>query len=128
MEEMKLKQLQYESETWNRMLVFMTDEVIRFKTKLSEVLRSGFDDSLLNELESFQTHFLEADEWIVLLRNELSELNMLLVRQRLENGTFLHKAESRTNFIRKHIAGVDIKFRKLREAFNGFLSENILYQ
>jgi hypothetical protein len=128
MEEMKLKQLQYESETWGRLLIFMNDEIIRFKTRLSEVIRAGFDDSLLNELEHFQTHFLEADEWIILLRNELAELNMLLIREQTGDIHRNHKAESKTGVLRKQVTGVEVKFRKLKESFHEFLADKILYQ
>ena len=128
MEEMKLKQLQYESETWGRLLIFMNDEIIRFKTRLSEVLRAGFDDSLLNELEHFQTHFLEADEWIILLRNELAELNMLLIREQTGDIHIHHKAESKTGVLRKQVTGLEVKFRKLKESFHEFLADKILYQ
>lgn len=128
MEEIKWKQLQYECESWARLLTYMNDEIIRFKTRLSEVLRAGFDDSLLNELEHFQTVFLEADEWIILLRNELAELNMLLIRERMHDAQRALQVESRTGMLRKQVSGAEVRFRELKESFDDFLSGKVLYQ
>lgn len=128
MNELNLLQLQHESETWNRSLNMMNDEIIRFKTRLSEVLRTGFDNSLLNDLEHFQTRFLEADEWIIILRNELAEMNMLMIRVKHEQEQLQPKLEPFTNLMRKHIAVVQDKFNQLQSAFNVFLSASILYQ
>ena len=53
MPELKLKQLQNESDSWKKLLGFMMDENIRLKNRLSELLKDKFDKNLLEEVESF---------------------------------------------------------------------------
>lgn len=128
MKELNLSQLQLESEAWNRSLILMNEEIVRFKTRLSEVLRSGFDNSLLNDLEQFQSRFLEADEWIIILRNELAEMNMLLIRGLHEQEQLEQKLTPFSILMRKHITVVQDKFLQLQDSFNVFLASSILYQ
>ena len=77
MPELKLKQLQFESDTWKRLLVFMMDENIHLKNRLSEVLKDQFDKNLLVEVEGFQNNFIKEDELIGLMRNDVAELDKL---------------------------------------------------
>ena len=48
--ELKLIQLQYEINTWKRLLSFMSEENIQLKNRLSEVLKNKFDKNLLEEV------------------------------------------------------------------------------
>jgi hypothetical protein len=59
MPEFKLKQLQYESDTWKRILGFMIDENIHLKHRITEILKNGFDKSQLEGLEQFQNSFIK---------------------------------------------------------------------
>jgi regulator of replication initiation timing len=49
----KLKQLQYEIDSWKRLLGFMMEENIHLKIRLSEMLKNKFDNNLLEEVEIF---------------------------------------------------------------------------
>jgi len=126
MSELKLKQLQYETETWKRLLGFMTDENIHLKNRLSEILKTNFDHSLLEEVETFHSNFIKEDERISLLKNEVTELDKLLVREIFEDGTIIRKVGSKLKRVRNNIKNAEVQFNRLKLDFNNYLSENII--
>jgi hypothetical protein len=126
MPELKLKQLQYETETWRRLLGFMTDENIRLKNRLSEILRNEFDKDLLEEVEIFQSNFIKQDERISLLRNEVAGMDKLLTREIFEDGIIIKKIDKKIKHIRHIIRIAEEQFAKLKSGFNNYLSKNIL--
>lgn len=126
MPELKLKQLQYETETWKRLLGFMTDENIHLKNRLSEILKNKFDKNLLEEVEIFQTNFIKEDEQISLLRNEVAELDKWLVREVFEDGSIIRQVENKLKRLRSNLKNAETHFTKLKIDFNNYLSENII--
>lgn len=125
MPEQKLKQLQHESEAWKRLLGFMTDESIHLKYRLSEVLKDKFDKNLLDELEDFQSKFITKDELIRLLRNDLAELDKLLVREIFDDGNIMKKIGTQLHKLRNNIEVAERQFSKLKSEFNSYLLENL---
>jgi regulator of replication initiation timing len=125
MPELKLKQLQYETDTWKRVLGFMMEENIHLKNRLSEILKDKFDGNLLEEVESFQSSFIKEDEMIGLLRNNVAELDKLLVREIFEDGTIVKKVDTKLKKLRHNMANAEKQFSKLKSDFNNYLSENI---
>lgn len=125
MPELKLKQLQYEADTWKRLLGFMIDENIHLKNRLSEILKDGFDNNLLDEVESFQSRFVNEDQMIGLLRNEVAELDKLLVREAFEDGSIIKQVDKKLKKLRDNIQNAEKQFGKLKSEFNSYLSENI---
>ena len=125
MPELKLKQLQYESDTWKRLLVFMMDENIHLKNRLSEVLKDKFDKNLLVEIEGFQSNFIKKDELIGLLRNDVAGLDKLLEREIFEDGKIVNEIERRLKNLRNNIVYAEKQFGKLKLEFNNYLSENM---
>ena len=125
MPDLRLKQLQYESDGWKRVLRFMMDENMRLKNRLSEVLKDQFDKNLLVEVEGFQNNFIKEDEVIGLLRNDVAELDKLLVREISEDGKIIFEIDRRLKNLRNNIMNAEIQFGKLKSEFNGYLLENI---
>jgi hypothetical protein len=125
MPELKLKQLQYESDTWKRLLGFMMDENIHLKNRLSEVLKDKFDKNLLIEIEGFQNNFIKEDELIGLLRNDVAGLDKLLEREIFEDGKIVNEIDKRLKNLRNNIVYAEKQFGKLKLEFNNYLSENI---
>ena len=80
MSELKLKQLQHESDTWKRSLGFMMDENVQLKNRFAEILRTEFDETLLEDIEKFQANFIREDEMIRFLKTDIAKLDKLLVR------------------------------------------------
>ncbi len=125
MPELKLKQLRYESDTWKRMLVFMMDENIHLKNRLSEILKDKFDNSALDEVEVFQNEFIKEDEIISYLRNELVEFDKLLVREIFEDGKISKQIALKLKNLRHNVKNAEKQFNKIKTSFNNYLSENI---
>ena len=122
---LKLRQLQYESETWKRLLGFTMDENVHLKNRLSEILRENFDKNLLEDVEVFQTRFLKADEMIMLLRNDIGEFESLLNREIFEDGAIMKQVSKELKRIRKNIKATEEELGRLKSEFNSYLSENI---
>ena len=116
-----IKQLQYESDTWKRLLGFIGDENIYLKNRLAEVLSESADDHLLYEAENFQNLFIREDERVVYLRNELAELDKLLAHDHAGNGQ-LKLIEGKLNRIRHNIKNVETNFGRLKSAFNNYMA------
>jgi predicted nucleic acid-binding Zn-ribbon protein len=125
MPDLKLKQLQYESDTWKRLLAFMMDENVHLKNRLSEVLKNGSDTTLLGEMENFQNNFVREDELIRLLRKDIAEVDKLLVREVFEDGKIIKHLNKKMKTLRSNITQVEKKFGQLKSYFHSYLSENI---
>lgn len=123
MPELKLRQLKYERDTWHRLLAFMIDENIHLKNRLSEILKHVFDKDLLEEMENFQSRFIKEDELIGLLRNDLAELDKLLMREILEDGNIKNDINRKLKNLRSNIVITEAQFSQLKIEFNDYLSE-----
>ena len=119
------KQLQYESETWKRLLSFMMDENVYLKNRLSEILKNSFDRNLLEEIENFQNRFIKEDSWIGLLRHDVVEFDKLLERDISEDGQVAPEINSRLNKLRNNIINADKEFDRLKTEFNSYLLEKV---
>jgi len=126
MPELKLRQLQFESDSWKRLLGFIIDENIHLKNRLSEVLKNGFGGNWLEEMEIFHNQLVKEDDRIGLLRNEIAELDRLLVREVFEDGRVIKDIDRRLKKLRHNITNTEEQFGKLKMEFNSFLTENIL--
>ena len=126
MPELKLRQLQFESDSWKRLLGFIIDENIHLKNRLSEVLKNGFGGNWLEEMETFHNQLVKEDDRIGLLRNEIAELDRLLVREVFEDGRIIKDIDRRLKKLRHNITNTEEQFGKLKLEFNSFLTENIL--
>ena len=125
MSQLKLKQLQHESDTWKRSLGFMMDENVQLKNRLAEILRTEFDKSLLDDIEDFQTSFLREDEMISLLKTDIAKLDKLLVREVFEDGQIVDNINRMLKEIRRNISIAESHFGKLKLEFNSYLLENL---
>lgn len=120
----KLRQLQYEIDTWKRLLGFMMEENIHLKIRLSEVLKNKFDNNLLEEVEDFYNKIINEDDLFVLLRNEINELDKLLENIIFKEDDILIKANRKFKQFRNDINATEKQFGKLKMNFNNYLLEN----
>jgi RecJ-like exonuclease len=119
----KLKQLQFERDTWKRLIGFMMEENVHLKNRLSEILKDKLDMNLLNAAEDFQSHFILEDELIGLLRQDIAELDKMLAGAVAGNKKILNRIDSRLTQLRKNIAVAETQFGKLKLDFNSYLSQ-----
>ncbi len=125
MEQAKINQLQIEVNTWKRFLNFFRDENVCLKNRLSDILKNGFDRNLLDELENFQTRFIKHDEVIILLRNEIAELDKLLLNERSGDGIPNNKIDKKLDHLRSNMIISEREFCQLQFNFNVYISENM---
>src|SRR3954452_17728828 len=100
---LKLKQLQFERDMWKRLLGFMMDENINMKNRIATVLKEPFDNNLLEDFESFQNRFIRLDDLIGLLRNDLVQLEQLLIIEIFENNNIAVKVDYKIKNLRHNI-------------------------
>ena len=125
MPELKLKQLQFESNTWKRLLCFMMDENIHLKNRIAEILKNDANKNLLEEIENFQNNFIRQDELISLLRHDAAELDKLLVREIFEDGEISKEINKKLKDLRNNISNTEKQFTKVKVEFNNYLLETI---
>ena len=125
MAELKLKQLQYETNTWKRLLCFIQEENVYLKNRLAEVLKDKFNVSLLEDVERFQSSFIKEDELIGFLRNEVSEIDGELVKEIFEDGKLNKGIYKRIHQLRNNLSNTEKRFSRIKMSFNNYLSENM---
>jgi len=121
-----IKQYEYESESWKRVLGFFQEECINFKKRLSEILKHEVSSDLLERAEYFQYKFITHDELIRLLYNDIVNQCKLLQKEILVDGERLDHLVKVQHKLRYEIKIEEKEFSKLREEFNGYLIENFL--
>jgi len=121
---LKTKQLEYETDTWKRLLIFLMEENVQLKNLLTEILKEDAHNSRLQELEDFQNRFLKEDERIQLLRHEVAEFDRLLQREIAEDGQLKKTVDRKMHQLRNNISNAEQEFNRLQRAFSSYLSEN----
>ena len=66
-----IRQFQNKIETWKQLLESETEENVFLKNSISGILRNNYDQSSLEEIEEFQTHFIKMDELIHSLKGTI---------------------------------------------------------
>jgi len=120
----KLQQFKHENESWKRMLEFMQQENVHFKTRLAEVLQKDVQKDFLDKAEYFQSGFLQFDERIAFLRRDISVFNKLFLTELFHNG-HLNELELKQKRLRKEIEAEEKKFNKLKGEFNNYLNDTL---
>ena len=121
----KINQLQVEVNTWKRLLNFFSDENVCLKNRLSEILKNGFDRKLLEEFENFQNKFIKQDETITFLRNDIAELDKLLLNEKLGMSVNENAINRKLEHLRKNIVNSEGRFFQLQLNFNTYVLENM---
>lgn len=119
----EIKQLQGESESWKRVLRYMSDENILLKYRLSEMLKGKFDMDILNKAEGFQNSFLREDAFIGLLRNDVLEFEKQLNQELNSDHDLNSDILDKQNTIRATLKAAEKHFNKLKAEFNNYLLE-----
>jgi len=121
METFKLTQYRYETDAWKRQLGFMTEESIFAKNHIAAILQEPGDTDMLETLESFQSGFIEKDNLISLLRDEIAEFDKLLIRKTFENEKNNSLINSSAKKLRQQIQLAEQAFSSYLKTFNQFL-------
>jgi hypothetical protein len=121
---LKIKQLQYETDTWKRLIGFIVDENVCLKNRLSEILKNGFSRNLLAEIENFQNGFVEVDHRFGLLRHDVNEIDELLRKEEFEDGKMPDQVNKKLITLRANLIHADKQFDNLKMEFNSYMLKN----
>ena len=119
-----VQQYLYESKRWERLLEYIRDENIHYIDRLTEILKNGDDNFLVEVIESFLTKFISEDSVISLFRHDIVEANNRLVLK----GKDLLQIESMSKIIltqdklRQEMGNIERAFNGLKIEFNEYLS------
>lgn len=103
----------------------MVEENIHLKNRIAEILKNGFSKDKLEVVEEFQTKFIKQDDLVKLLRNEVVELDKLLVREIFEDGKILHTVNKKLLNVRSNVILAEKDFTSLKLSFNNYLLEEL---
>lgn len=122
---LQVRKIQSEVEAWKRTLGFLREENVFLKEHLSEVLKESAKSSLLEALEVFQTRFVREDERIALLRNDIADLDRLLIREVYEDGAMARQLAQKTQELRVNMRITEQEFSRLKSEFHQYLETGV---
>ena len=123
--DLKIKQIQHEVETWKRLLLYMQEENIHLKNRLSEVLKDRFDKNMLEVVEVFQNKFLMQDYLMNNLKKEVASIEDTLYPKIISVKTTDNPSQKSISAMRNNIELAEKTFADIKSDFNHYLSENI---
>lgn len=113
------QQMLHELDTWHRTLNYIQQENIHLKNRLSEIIKNGMDDTLLEQVEYFQNQFLNKDAIITLLRQDIN------IERGLDGSLPNKKNWKKHDKLRKDMVMMEAEFNKLKFDFNEYLSQSL---
>ncbi len=122
----KIKQFQYESDAWRRVLVFLLQENAILKTRLAEVVReNNVSGDFLEIAEQYQNQFIQNDQIINFVRLDIGELDNLLTRGLHENGLVVKTIARKQKKLRKELTTLETTFNEIKIQFNNYLADTL---
>lgn len=76
----EIKELREEVLTWKKMVASRMEANILLKNMLSDVLKNNYHQNCLEEIEEFQTKFIQEDEKTNILKKHVADLENILNR------------------------------------------------
>ena len=116
----RFRQLELESESWKRLLSFLSDENVRLKTRFALALKNYNDKRFLNKLEQFNDSFISQDELIKLMRKEVAGIDEIISRQNIIEQEQFQLLEKKVANLRNNIQVAEEQFADLRRQFDQF--------
>ena len=113
------EQMLHELETWLRTLNYIQQENIYLKNRLAEIIKNGMDDAMLEQVEYFQSQFLNKDTVITLLRQDIA------IERNLNGDLSNIKNQKTHDKLRKDMGLMEAEFSKLKFEFNNYLSHSL---
>lgn len=125
MDQLKRGQLEHECNTLRRLLLFLKEENIVLKNRLSEILKDSFDKNLLEQAELFHNDFIRKDERIHLLRNDLAGLDNLLANIINNEKNTSVEIDARLRELRDNTNIAENQFIKMQSDFNKYFYDKM---
>jgi hypothetical protein len=116
-----LRQFVYELEQWVRLLSFLKQENVIYKSRLAEVVSRIDDHESLRQAEKFHDDFLSQDQAIDFLFLELRKHRKLLEKDLHSGGELLNEVQKNQKKLGNDIQRTEEIFSGLKKTFSEFL-------
>lgn len=116
-----LRQFMYESEEWGRLLAFMKQENVFYKSRLAEIVNESDDEETITKAENFNEDFLSQDRIIGFLSDEVKRQSKLLQKDLHLDGEILNDVIRHQKKLRSDIEKTEEIFSGIKRNFSGFL-------
>lgn len=113
----KIEQFNYEHTMWLRQLDFFKQENAWLKTRLAAVLDGNTDTAVLPQAEYFQNQFINNDELIEALLQQVTQLNTLRPQSRADKNL-----AARQTALRGKMERFENDFISLKNHFGNFVT------
>jgi len=122
-QDLGIRQLDRETEAWKKIIGILQQENIIHKNKLAEMLKnhSENNETILEKAEQYQSRFLQQDEALRLMFNDINEYEKLSEGISSWDKAQLKRINQARNKLRKETRSLEINFSKLRSEFNNYL-------
>lgn len=111
----------HENQTWGRALDYYLQENAYLKTRLSQVVDRNTDKIFVAQAEIFNNNFIQNDEYIRDLKNDVSASELLIKKALGGTPTDEEKIFQKQRKLRNEIDHFEKKFASLIEEFNKYL-------
>jgi len=115
-----IRQFQNKIETWKQLLESETEENVFLKNSISGILRNNYDQTSLEEIEEFQTHFIKMDELIHSLKGKVNNSADIPYIQIVEDEKAERQFFRLMKDLSRDITSFTTRFHLLKSAFNDF--------
>lgn len=119
--ESMLRQFVYETEEWGRLLAFLKQEMVSYKSRLAEVVNTIEDDDVLAEAENFHDNFLSQDKIIEFLSTELNKHSRLLEKDLYLDGELFGDVAKEHKKLKSDIQKAEEIFGRMKTNFADYL-------
>jgi hypothetical protein len=120
-----LRQFVFESEEWGRLLAFIKQEIVFYKSRLAEVVNTTDDEEIIEKAENFNEDFLSQDRIVDFLTEELKSQNKLLQKDLYVDGELFKNVVRHQKKLRTDIEKAEEIFSGVKGNFSGFLNSLI---
>ena len=118
----KIHLLEYQSNSWKRILYFMTEENIHLKKMVSHLLTNKISKISLEQVEDLYGRFLKNDELIALLRDELTTFDKLIRDTATDHADAWKYTREMCDELTKKFEVVEQQFTSLKYDFGNYLN------
>lgn len=117
-----LNQFIYESEEWGRLLAFLKQENVFYKSRLAEIVSTTDDEDVITQAEKFNEDFLAQDRIIKFLTEELKNQNDLLQKDLYLDGQLVNDMMRHQKKLKTDVEKAEEIFSGAKKNFSGFLN------
>lgn len=117
-----LHQFLYETQSWIRLLGFIRQEIVYYRSRLAEVVSDVDEEGLLAIAEAINDDFMSQDRVIEFMNEELDKHYKMLEKRQFSKDEVLRAIADEHEKLKRNIQKEEKMFSDLSDSFSGFLS------